>query len=111
MPKPAEQLGILTLSLRLARAGRPEEALDTARESVRVRRDLLPTDDREVLHGLVASLNNLGIRLRALDRHDEAAEVAREAVERCRALTELEPAYRSRLADAPQRPVGPVLRR
>lgn len=88
------------LSVRLGQASKPEDALAAVHESVSIRRELRPLDDREILHGLAASLRNLGIRLRVLDRHEEAAVTAREAVAVCRQLASQEAAYRVRLADA-----------
>ncbi|WP_410672989.1 tetratricopeptide repeat protein [Amycolatopsis sp. cmx-4-68] len=93
-------MALNTYSQRLARAGRAEDALAAVTESVELRRALLPTTDREVLSGLVASLSNQGIRLREQARYEEAATAAREAVALSKRLVAEEPGYAPRLGDA-----------
>ncbi|MEM6447214.1 MAG: TIR domain-containing protein [Cyanobacteria bacterium P01_D01_bin.123] len=77
----AEQARLLNnQSNRLSELGRREEALETARESVEIYRELARTRPDAFLPDVAGSLNNFGTMLSELGRREEALEAAREAV-------------------------------
>ncbi|MBV8895113.1 MAG: tetratricopeptide repeat protein, partial [Acidobacteriaceae bacterium] len=68
-----------TLSIRQSEVGQRDEALETAREAVTLRRELGGQNRAAFLPDLAGSLNNLANRQSAVGRRDEALETAREA--------------------------------
>lgn len=109
--------GLLSnLSNRLAAEGRRREALDAAREALRLRRPASPAPAREVpalsqairdpgfalrFSGYATALGNLSNRLLELGRWDEALSAAEEACAAHRVLADAQPkAYRHHYAAA-----------
>ncbi len=80
------------LGVRLAEAGRRDEALTAAQEAVAIRRDLAQASPDAYLPDLAASLANLGNRLADAGRRDEALTTAQEAVGTYRQLAQASPA-------------------
>jgi tetratricopeptide (TPR) repeat protein len=94
------------LAIRLANAGRRDEAPAPAEKAVTIRRRLAAADPAEQLAGLAAPLNNLGSLLSRVGRPEEALACAEEALEirRWRFFADPMPvdptAYRADLADS-----------
>ncbi len=72
-------------------AGRPEQALAAAEESVAVHRQLAAADPPAHQPGLAMALNNLGARQAHLEQHEPAVAAATEAVELLRGLAADQP--------------------
>ncbi|MDP8225058.1 MAG: tetratricopeptide repeat protein [Candidatus Lernaella stagnicola] len=97
--KSARARGANNLAIRLSALGRREEALDAAREAVKLYRELADARPDAFRPDLAASLNNLSIRLSALGRREEALDAAREAEKLYRELAKARPdAFRPDLA-------------
>jgi len=79
------------LGNRLSQVGRWEEALETTRQAVEVRRTLAEARPDAYLPELAASLNNLGCRLSDLGRQRDALETTRRAAEIYRELARVRP--------------------
>ena len=79
------------LSFRLGELGRREEAIDAARESVTIHRQLAEARPGAFLPELAMSLNNLAIELGKLGRRNEALKSIREASEVYRQLAKAQP--------------------
>jgi len=89
---PVERGRLLAVhALRLANAGRPEEALVPAGEAVTIGRRLA-AENPAYLPDLAGSLHNLGASLSRLGRREEALAPAEEAVAIGRRLAEVNPA-------------------
>ena len=87
------------LAVRLADAGRREEALEAAQEAVAIRRDLADANPAAYLPNLAGAVSNLANHLAAAGRREEALEAAQEAVAIHRDLARIDPAaYRPDLA-------------
>ena len=81
-----------TLALRLSEAGQRGEALEAAREAVRLRRDLAQASPAAYTPDLAASLNTLARSLSEAGQRGEALEAAREAAGLYKALAGESPA-------------------
>jgi Tetratricopeptide repeat len=79
-------------ALRLANAGRRDEALAAAEEAVVIRRRLAEANPAAYLPDLAMSLNNLGTFLSGVGRREQALASAEEAVVIRRRLAEANPA-------------------
>ena len=89
------------LSLRLAAAGREEEALAASEESVEIRRPLTAADPAAHAVNLASALSNLSSRLAAAGRGEEALAASEESVDTYRPLAAANPAIHvSNLASA-----------
>jgi Tetratricopeptide repeat len=87
------------LGIRLARLGRPAEALPVTEEAVAIRRELAVASPDRYRPGLAASLSNLGAWFSELGRPAEALPVTEEAVAAYRELAAASPdRYRPGLA-------------
>jgi tetratricopeptide (TPR) repeat protein len=97
---PAEQARLHARhAIRLAYAGRREEALASSEEAVTIFRQLAQSDPDAHLPGLAKSLNDLGTRLLQLGRREEALAPSEEAVTIFRQLAQSDPVtYLSGLA-------------
>ena len=80
------------LAIRLSAVGERGEALEAAREAVRLRRALAEDFPAAYTPDLAMSLNNLAAFLSEVGERDEALVAAREAVELYRGLAEASPA-------------------
>ena len=70
----------LNLGMMLSNLGRREEALAATQEAVDIRRRLAQTRPDAFLPDLASSISVMSDVLAALDRHDEAARMATEAL-------------------------------
>ena len=87
------------MAIRLSEVGQRNEALEAAREAMRLRRALAEDSPQAYTPRLAMSLNNLANRLSEVGERNGALEAAREAVELYRGLAEDSPqAYTPDLA-------------
>ncbi|MGW5667032.1 hypothetical protein ACWEVO_03570, partial [Micromonospora sp. NPDC003776] len=78
-------------AVRLAEAGRRDEALTVSGEVLDLYRQLARHNPEEYLRDLAASVSNHAVRLAEAGRRDEALTVSREAVDLYRQLARLDP--------------------
>ncbi|QFZ17135.1 AAA family ATPase [Saccharothrix syringae] len=88
------------LGARAALAALREEALEAARGEVALYRELAAVDPVEHRSALADALGDLGLRLVAVDRGEEAVAAAEEAVELCRVAAREDADYAPQLAGA-----------
>ncbi|WP_433269442.1 tetratricopeptide repeat protein [Actinosynnema sp. CS-041913] len=76
------------LGARAALAALREEALESARQEVALYRELVGEDPAEYRPALADAVGDLGLRLVAVNRNEEALAASEEAVELCRLVAE-----------------------
>lgn len=97
--RPDLAMSLNNVAIRLSDLGQREEALEAARESVEIYRELARHRPGIFHPGLAMSLNNVANRLSDLGQREDALDAAREAVEIYRELTQHRPdAFRPNLA-------------